>query len=155
MWLENAKWLNWIRRSGGCPEECKVGPHAEEEPDMDCESDGGEDGERVRLLPRLRTPSKKCERHVVSHVPFKVWCRYCVAGRGLERRHQKHPWHDDQYPLVCIDNGSLNGDGTLLGSTQVTIRSDGKPAVMQVASATSERCQKGRIRNRFGIFCAR
>ena len=30
-------------------EECKVGPHAEEEPNMDCESDGGEDGERVRL----------------------------------------------------------------------------------------------------------
>ena len=28
-------------------EECQVGPHAEEEPDMDCESDG----ERVRLLP--------------------------------------------------------------------------------------------------------
>ena len=33
-------------------EECKVGPHAEEEPDMDCEGDGGEDGERVRLLPK-------------------------------------------------------------------------------------------------------
>ena len=33
-------------------EERKVGPPAEEEPDMDCECDGGEDGERVRLLPR-------------------------------------------------------------------------------------------------------
>ena len=48
--------------------DCKVGPHAEEEPTMDCESDGGEGGERVRLLPKPRTPSKaEWERHVVSH----------------------------------------------------------------------------------------
>ena len=45
-------------------------PHAEEEPDMDGESDGGEDGERVRLLPRPRTPS------------FRDWCRRCMAGSG-------------------------------------------------------------------------
>ena len=94
-------------------EECKVGPHAEEEPNMDCESDGGEDGERVRLLPKPRTPSKaEWERHVVSHMPFRDWCRHCVAGRGLERRHQRHPGHDDQYPLVCIDYGYLSGDAT-------------------------------------------
>ena len=65
-------------------EECKVGSHAEEEPDMDCESGGGEDGERVGLLPRPRTPSKaEWERYVVSHMPFREWCTHCVAGRGL------------------------------------------------------------------------
>ena len=95
-----------------------------------------------------------------------------MAGRGLERRHQKHLGHDDQYPLVCIDCGYLSGDATpmwvgkdrrtgmvfalpvkrkaaadprsvekltewvdALGSTQVTTRSDGEPAVMQVAAA--------------------
>ena len=48
---------------------------------MDCESDGGEDGERVRLLPKPRTPSKaEWERHVVSHMPFRDWCRHCAAG---------------------------------------------------------------------------
>ena len=94
-------------------EECKVGPHAEEEPDMDCESDGGEDGERVRLLPKPRTPSKaEWERHVVSHMPFRDFCRHCVARRGLERRHQRHPGHDDQHPVVCIDCGCLSGDAT-------------------------------------------
>ena len=90
-------------------EERKVRPHAEEEPDMNCESDGREDGERVRLSPRPRTPSKaERERHVLSHMPFRDWCRHCVAGRGLERQHQKHP----QYPLVCIDCGYLSGDGS-------------------------------------------
>ena len=68
---------------------------------------------RVRLLPKPRTPSKaEWERHVVSHMPFRDWCRHCVAGRGLDRRHQRHPRHDDQYPLVCIDYGYLSGDAT-------------------------------------------
>ena len=99
-----------------------------------------------------------------------------MAGRGYGRRHQKHPGHDHQFPLACIDNGYLNGDATpmlitkdrrtgmvfapsverkgaadphavenpvenvaewvdVLGSTQVTIRSDGEPAVMHVAAA--------------------
>ena len=93
-------------------EDCKVGPHAEEEPNMDCESDGGEDGERVRMLPKPRTPSKaEWERHVVSHMPFRDWCRHCVAGRGLEHRHQRHPGHDDQHWL-WIDYGYLSGDAT-------------------------------------------
>ena len=164
-------------------EECKVGPHAEEEPDMDCESDGGEDGERVRLLPKPRTPSKaEWERHVVSHMPFRDWCRHCVAGRGHERRHQRHPGHDDQYPLVCIDYGYLSGDATpimvakdrragmvfalpveregaadpqaveklagwvdVLGWTQVTVRSDGEPAVMQVAAAVRDARRAGSV----------
>ena len=40
----------------------------------------------VRLLPRPRAPSKaEWERHVVFHMPFRDWCRHCVAGRGLER----------------------------------------------------------------------
>ena len=59
-------------------EECKVGPHAEEEPNMDCESDGGEDGERVRLLPKPRTPSKaEWECHVVSHAVQRLVQALC------------------------------------------------------------------------------
>ena len=161
-------------------EECKVGPHAEEEPNMDCESDGGEDGERVRLFPKPRTPSKaEWERHVVSHMPFRDWCRHCVARRGLERRHQRHRGYDDQYPLVCIDYGYMSGDATptkdrrtgmafalpaerkgsadphaveqlaawvdMLGSSQMAIRSDGVPAVIQVAAAVRDARRAGSV----------
>ena len=53
--------------------ECKFGAHAEEElampRNMDCEGDGGVDGERARLLSKLRTPSNaEWRRHVVSDV---------------------------------------------------------------------------------------
>ena len=118
----------------------------------------------------------------MSHVPFRDWCRHCVPGRGLERRHQRHPGHDDQYPLVCIDNGHLSGDATpmlvakdrrtgmvfalpverkgaadphaveqlaawvdMLGSSQMAIRSDGEPAVMQVAAAVRDARRPGSV----------
>ena len=48
---------------------------------MDCDSDGGEDGERVRLLQRPRTPSKaEWYRHVVSHMPFRESSKTMVGG---------------------------------------------------------------------------
>ena len=69
------------------------------------------------------------------------------------------PRHDDQFPLVSINYDYLVGDATPMfvakdrrtgihaveklaewvdafGSTQVTIRSDGEPVVMQGAAAT-------------------
>ena len=120
---------------------------------------------------------------MVSHMPIRDWCRHFVARRGPEHRHQKHPGHDDQYPLVCIDKAHLSGDATpmlvakdrrtgmvfalaverkgaadlrtveklaewvdVLGSTQVTIRSDGEPAIIQVAAAVSD------VRNAGSVF---
>ena len=130
-------------------EECKVGSHAEEKPGMDCESDGGEDGERARKPSGSAMWCPTCRSRIGADT---VWLA-CVAGRGLEQRHQKHPGHDDQHPFVCIDCGYLSGDATpmlvakdrvesqgaadsyavekpavwvdALDSTQVTIRSDG------------------------------
>ena len=149
-------------------EECKVGPHAEEEPNMDCESDGGEFGERVRLLPKPRTPSKaEWERHVVSHVPFRDWCRHCVAGRGLERRHQRHPGRGDATPMLVAKDrrtgmvfalpverkGAADPHAVeqlaawvyMLGSSQMAIRSDGEPAVMQFAAAVRDARRPGSV----------
>ena len=69
--------------------------------------------ENVSGCCRSLAPSKaEWERHVVSHMPFRDWCRHGVAGWGLERRHQRHPGHDDQNPLVCIDYGYMSGDAT-------------------------------------------
>ena len=44
--------------------------------------------ETARVLAAPRTPTKtEREEHDVSHVPYRPWCRCCVMGRGLERRH--------------------------------------------------------------------
>ena len=165
-------------------EECKVGgPHAEEEPDMDCES-GWRRGRSTCQAAAEASHTLESRVGAPCGVPHAVQglVQTCVAGWGLERRHQKHPGHDDQYPLVCIDFGYLSGGATpmlvakdrrtgmvfalpverkgaadphaveklaewvdVLGSTQVTIRSDGEPAVMQVAAAVRDARRAGSV----------
>ena len=112
--------------------------------------------------------------HVVSHMPIRDWCRHCVAGVGFERRHQKHPGHDDQlserrchtdvrrkrideqerslrHPLrerelrTRVQLRSWQSGVDVLESTQETIRSDGDPAVTLVAAAVGE-MQQGQDR---------
>ena len=41
-------------------------------------------------------------------IPFWDWGKHFVAGRGPERRRQRHR-HADEYPMVCIDHGYLFG----------------------------------------------
>ena len=64
---------------------------------------GGEVTDTVgtaRVLTAQRTPTKaEREKHVVSHVLYRPWCRFCVMGRGLERRHltQSSDRDDDKH----------------------------------------------------------
>ena len=55
---------------------------------MMCEPCGGEGqaGERKTMKvksPRDPTKEEK-EEHEKTHLPFRDWCRHCVAGRGKE-----------------------------------------------------------------------
>ena len=70
----------------------------------------------ARVLAAPRTPTKaEREEHDVSHVPYRPWCRFCVMGRGLERRHlAQSGGHDDDRPRVFADYGYLSGDATPL-----------------------------------------
>ena len=80
---------------------------------------GGEVTDTVGTAPVLaapRTPTKtEREEHDVSHVPHRPWCRFCVMGRKLERRHQTQSGdRDDDRPRVFADYGYLGGDSTPL-----------------------------------------
>ena len=73
----------------------------------------------ARVLAAPPTPTKtEREEHDVSHVPYRPWCRFCVMGRGLERRHLTQIGdHDADRPRVFVDFGFLSGDSTpLLGA---------------------------------------
>ena len=85
--------------------------------DMDEPADpGGHGGEvtdtlgTARVLAAPRTPTKaEREEHDVSHVPYRPWCRFCVMGRGLERRHPTQSGdRDDDRPRVFADYGYLS-----------------------------------------------
>ena len=51
----------------------------------------------------------------MSHVPYRPWCRFCVMGRGLERRHLTQSGdRDDDIQRVFADYGNVSGDSTPL-----------------------------------------
>ena len=70
----------------------------------------------AQSLSAPRAPTRaEWERHVVSHIPFRSWCRHCVAGRGLERRHlTRQGGTEDTRPHISIDYAYLAGDATPL-----------------------------------------
>ena len=46
--------------------------------------------ERVRALPKPVTPTKEDRaRHQLTHIPYAVWCRHCVACRGRNLPHRR------------------------------------------------------------------
>ena len=69
---------------------------------------------RVLAAPRTQTKTER-EEHDVSHVPYRTWCRFCVMGRGLERRHLTQSGdRDNDRPRVFADPGYLSRDSTPL-----------------------------------------
>ena len=46
--------------------------------------------EPMRMSPDPGQPtSKQVEDHRKSHLPYRLWCKYCVMGRGMNDAHRK------------------------------------------------------------------
>ena len=77
----------------------------------------------ARVLAAPRTPTKtEPKEHDVSHVPYRPWCRFCVMGRGLERRHLTQGGdRDGDRPRVSADYGlPQRGLNTTVSCTRQT-----------------------------------
>ena len=64
---------------------------------------GGERVAQKMIDPKL--PSKEeVEKHMVTHLPFRNWCRDCVRGRGIEMSHKKaDPKREREVPEFHMD----------------------------------------------------
>ena len=67
----------------------------EEEKEEDEEEDQGrsEEGEQARVpetVPIPKGPSAlEREKHNLTHMPYRAWCRFCVRARGRNRQHRR------------------------------------------------------------------
>ena len=44
----------------------------------------------ARMNPEVHKPSKEeKEHHERTHCPYRVWCKHCVRGRGMNSQHRK------------------------------------------------------------------
>ena len=75
--------------------------------------DNAEQGEEppVRVkVPPLAPSREEYEKHVVTHYPYRSWCRHCVAGAGRRDGHASSAGVEHMKPLISIDYGFLSED---------------------------------------------
>ena len=59
---------------------------------------------RIRVLKSPGMPTaKEVEEHEATHLPYKAWCRHCVAGRGKDDYHRKIGSDGNEIPMVACD----------------------------------------------------
>ena len=71
-------------------DEGKVEPETVNDEDVSTE-DVDEDTVRgPKYIRDFRVPSlEEFQRHMMTHLPYRSWCEYCVKGRGKEAPHQR------------------------------------------------------------------
>ena len=82
----------------------------------DPEREGHAAAQRPRALPDVYVPTKaEVERHNLTHLPYRNWCRICVAGKKPNTPHRSLPPYSRRIPLLVLDYASLRAkDDTVL-----------------------------------------
>ena len=65
-----------------------------------------EDTERpvVKVLRDPEQPSREeLDQHNICHLPYRAWCRHCVAGRGKAAQHRQIQDHDKALVTIATD----------------------------------------------------
>ena len=70
---------------------------------MHVEEESEEDAAELKHATNIKYPSAdQVERHRVSRVPYRSWCKQCVMGRGVGRPHAASTT-ESSMPLVGMD----------------------------------------------------
>ncbi len=85
---------------------------AEEEIRIEDEQDT--EVEPVRTIPDPGKPTaREIELHRMTHLPFRLWCRWCVLGRGRGLYHKKSD--GSLIPIIGMDYFFLTRGGPKTG----------------------------------------
>ena len=80
----------------------------------------GED-EETEPIKRALDPGKptpaQVEAHRITHIPLRLWCRWCILGRGRGLQHRKAV--GSMIPIVGIDYFFLTKGGVKIGRAHV------------------------------------
>ena len=92
-----------IRPSGDDAEEDAIGVEVEEGGDG-LDGEGVEEAKTVKQAkdPKAPTAAER-EAHEATHLPFRSWCRECVAGRRDNPPHRRKEDEERVFPEVSMD----------------------------------------------------
>ena len=52
----------------------------------------------------VRLPTAdEVEKHMMTHLPYRNWCEYCIKGRGKEAAHTRRTGEASDLPEVSLD----------------------------------------------------
>ena len=68
-----------------------------------------EEGRKAKSNLVQELPSQaEIDEHMLTHIPFRSWCRYCVMGQSVAVAHRKGDKSNEGIPTVSIDYAFLN-----------------------------------------------
>ena len=74
-----------------------------EEGEVHVEEESEEDPPDLKHATDVSSPTAdQVERHRVSHLPYRSWCKQCVMGRGVGRPHATTT-QTSSVPIVGMD----------------------------------------------------
>ena len=89
-------------------------PMGVEEEGNDQSPEGGpeseEHGSREAVTTKVmyKPIQEEIEQHMLTHLPFRSWCPYCVMGRGVSRGHYRKSKEEcSGKPVVIMDYGFM------------------------------------------------
>ncbi len=53
--------------------------------------------------------SKQIEEHRETHLPYRLWCKWCILGRGRGLQHRKSP--SSRIPIIGLDYFFITAGG--------------------------------------------
>ena len=51
----------------------------------------------------IRPSAVKVEEHMLTHLPFRAWCKHCVRGKSKGKRHSVAQRQDHVVPTLAVD----------------------------------------------------
>ena len=81
---------------------------AEAEEDAGMEGQEDEESEEARVVKPAHDPGAptkaEYDRHMLTHLPYRAWCPWCVTGRGRSAQHRRQRQEGEEgVPMVAMD----------------------------------------------------
>ena len=66
--------------------------------------EGGEEGREIRGQKKVFAPSlAEYEAHMITHVPFRKWCPFCVRGKAKNQPHASAYKSTREIPMIAYN----------------------------------------------------
>ena len=76
---------------------------------IEVENEESEEARNAKGIQVSETPTQKdVDEHMLTHIPFRSRCKFCVMGRGASMQHRRIDKSEETIPTISIYYAFLN-----------------------------------------------